>query len=230
MLTFSVVFWRGRDTANKYRWHVWGVLAVDGPHCVCHSPRRCVLPVSTLLRLQDALQGHTPKWALHFVHCPGQSHSGLGCSARAQTQIGCGFCVFPRSKLLKKPGTWWAHCRWWTMHFMHLLGSSHLFPWFPMRAKSQVSCVSPLGRWSQAVTLLAHMNCSGSQEDMASNWQLAHSLVEDAVSVAKIAAVPCLLELAVAHQPLYLWGGRTLNGSWLALLWYSLGTHNTLFC
>ena len=104
MLTFSVVFWRGRDTANKYRWHVWGVLAVDGPHCVCHSPRRCVLPVSTLLRLQDALQGHTPKWALHFVHCPGQSHSGLGCSARAQTQIGCGFCVFPRSKLLKKLG------------------------------------------------------------------------------------------------------------------------------
>ena len=105
-LTCSVLLWGRRDTANKYHWHVWGVLAVDGPHCVCHSPRRCVLPVSTLLRLQDALQGHTPKWALHFVHCPGQSHSGLGCSARAQTQIGCGFCVFPRSKLLKKPGTW----------------------------------------------------------------------------------------------------------------------------
>ena len=31
-LTFSVVLWRGRDTANKHYWHVWGALTVDGQH------------------------------------------------------------------------------------------------------------------------------------------------------------------------------------------------------
>ena len=33
-LTCSVVLWGGRDTANKYHWHVWGVLAVYGPHWI----------------------------------------------------------------------------------------------------------------------------------------------------------------------------------------------------
>ena len=54
-LTYSVVLWRGRDTANKYRWHKWGVLTVDGPPWVCHSPRPHVLPGSTLLRVQGGL-------------------------------------------------------------------------------------------------------------------------------------------------------------------------------
>ena len=34
-LTCSVVLWGGRNTANKYHWHVWGVLAVSGPQMVC---------------------------------------------------------------------------------------------------------------------------------------------------------------------------------------------------
>ena len=32
--------WRGRNTANKYHWHVWGVLAVSGPHWVCPRSQR----------------------------------------------------------------------------------------------------------------------------------------------------------------------------------------------
>ena len=60
-LTCSVVLWGGRDTANKYHWCVWGVLAVYGPHWVCPSSRQRVLPGSPLLRLQGALQGHCPK-------------------------------------------------------------------------------------------------------------------------------------------------------------------------
>ena len=40
---------------------------------------------------------------------------------------------------------------------------------------------------------------------MVSNWEPAHSLVEDAVSWDKIAATPCLLALAVAQLPLCLW-------------------------
>ena len=73
------------------------------------------------------------------------------------------------------------------------------------------------------MTLLADVNCPGSQEDLVSNWEPAHSLVEDAISGAEIA--PRLLALAVACLPL--WWGEGLVHSRLALLWYSL---NPLFC
>ena len=73
-------------------------------------------------------------------------------------------------------------------------------------ALSQVCCVSPLGSWSLTVTLLADFNCPGSQEDLISNWEPAHSLVKDAISEVEIA--PCLLALAATHLPLCLrWGG-----------------------
>ena len=63
-LTCSVVLWGGRNTANKYHWHVWGVLAVSGPHWVCPLLMACVLSRSALLRLQVALQGNSLKRAL----------------------------------------------------------------------------------------------------------------------------------------------------------------------
>ena len=64
---------------------------------------------------------------------------------------------------------------------------------------------------------LAVVNYPGSQEDMVSNWEPAHSFVEDAVSGAKIAArVP--LALAGAHL-LSASGARGhLYGSLFALL------------
>ena len=41
-LTCSAVLWEGRNTANKYHWHVWGVLAVSWPQWVCsHSQGVC---------------------------------------------------------------------------------------------------------------------------------------------------------------------------------------------
>ena len=39
-LTYSVVLCGGSNTANKYHWHVWGVLAVSRPHWVCPRSRR----------------------------------------------------------------------------------------------------------------------------------------------------------------------------------------------
>ena len=71
------------------------------------------------------------------------------------------------------------------------------------RALSQVGCASPQGSWSQAVTLPADISHPGSQEDVGSNWQSAHSLA-DAASEAEIAAASCLLPLSVAHLPLRL--------------------------
>ena len=43
-LTCSVVLWGGRNTANKYYWHVWGVLAVSRPHWVCPGSQRVCFP------------------------------------------------------------------------------------------------------------------------------------------------------------------------------------------
>ena len=69
-------------------------------------------------------------------------------------------------------------------------------------------CVSPLGSWSLAATLLADVNSPGSQEDLVSNWEPAHSLVEDAVSGAEI--VPLLLWLSLACL-------STSGGRWAGL-------------
>ena len=96
-LAGSVVLWGGRNTANKYHWRVWGVLAVYGPHWVCPSSRRCVFPGSTLLRLQVAQQGHCPKRALCFMYFPGLSCSGSGSRVphRSTDSVGCVFVPFP---------------------------------------------------------------------------------------------------------------------------------------
>ena len=87
----------GRKTENKYHWHVWGVLAVYGPHWVCPSSQQCVLSRSTLLSLQLALQGYSPKCALPFVYYPGLGCTGqvLRYSARAQTKFGVRTVPFP---------------------------------------------------------------------------------------------------------------------------------------
>ena len=87
-----------------------------------------------------------------------------------------------------------------------------LFPGCAEGVPSQVCCVSPLGSWSLAATLLADVNHPGSQEDLVSNWEPAHSVVEDAISGAKI--VPGLPALAIARLPLCLqWGmGQSAAG------------------
>ena len=82
---------------------------------------------------------------------------------------------------------------------------------------------SSQGSWSQVVTLQGDMNSPGSQTDMVSDWQPAHSLEGGTVSGAEIAMAPCLPPLAVTHLPLRLWVVRAINGSRLALFQYSLG-------
>jgi len=64
------------------------------------------------------------------------------------------------------------------------------------------------------VTLLADVNHPGSLEDLVSNWEPAHSLVEDAVTGAEI--VPCLLALAVTRLPFCFQQGDGLVHSRLA--------------
>ena len=106
----------------------------------------------------------------------------------------------------------------------HLPGPSPLVSWVCREsAVSGVLCVSS-GELISA-TLLADVTHPGLQEDLVSNWEPAHRLVEDAISGAKIA--PYVPALAVACLPLCLWWGDGPVPSQLALLWYSL---NPLFC
>ena len=67
------------------------------------------------------------------------------------------------------------------------------------------------------MTLLPDVYLPGSQEDVLNNFPVAHSLVEDEVPGAEIAASPCLLALAATYLPLCLQGQRDLYSSWLAL-------------
>jgi len=68
------------------------------------------------------------------------------------------------------------------------------------------------GELIPSCNILADVNQPGFQEDVVSNWEPGHSLVEDAVSGAMIAAVPYLLVLAVAHLPLCLQQGTWGRG------------------
>ena len=100
-LTCSVVLWGGRNTANKYHWRVWEMLAVFGPHWVCPSSWHMCFP--NQLRLQVAQQGNCPKQALGFVHFPGLSCSGSGSQAlhKGTDLVGHAFFALPMSEQLR---------------------------------------------------------------------------------------------------------------------------------
>ena len=95
-LTCSVVLWGGRNTANKYHWHVWGVFAVSRPHLDLPLLTACVLSQSILLRLQVAMQGARP--GLHF---PGLSRSGSSSPVlhKGADSVGPAFCAVPGTSL-----------------------------------------------------------------------------------------------------------------------------------
>ena len=63
----------------------------------------CVLSLSTLLRLQVALQGNCLKQALGCVHFPGLSHSGscFWVLHKGIDTVGPVFCALPRSEQLR---------------------------------------------------------------------------------------------------------------------------------
>ena len=126
---------------------VCGELPVDGQHWVSHSPRWHVLPGSTLLRLQGALQGHCPERALHFVHFPGLSFSSSWtlCKSTDPGDMVCVFVPFPGpshsgDQVLGKCTVPGGPCILCTS-----LVPAAWFPGCAQRAQSQVCRVSPLG-------------------------------------------------------------------------------------
>ena len=61
------------------------------------DPVSCALTSSKLLRFSGALQGHRPRWAVHFVLFPGASSSGDWVLVE---QVVCASYIPPRSQVL----------------------------------------------------------------------------------------------------------------------------------
>ena len=136
----------GRNTANKYHWHVWGVFAVSWPHWVCPCSQS-VLSQSTLLRLQVALQGSYSKQALGFVHFPGLSCSGSGSWIlhKGTDSVGCAFRPFPGLSSLGDQVLGECTVPGGLCILITSLVPATQFPGCTTRALSQVCRVSPLG-------------------------------------------------------------------------------------
>ena len=97
-LTCSVVLWGRRNTANKYHWHVWGVLPVSQPHWVCPRSQRVCPPCPHCSGCR--LLHQEPSEASPGLHAPPRSkllrfrHLGTP-SSKAQTRLGLHFVPFP---------------------------------------------------------------------------------------------------------------------------------------
>ena len=103
---------------------------------VCHSSRWRVLPGSTLLRHQGALQWYCLKRALPFVHFTGLSCSGSWLFCKGTDSVGHVFCAPPWCEQLRRLGAWRVHCPRWVVCLNHLPG--------PSCSVSQVCCESTL--------------------------------------------------------------------------------------
>ena len=179
---------------------------------------------------------------------PVYNTQALGCSAWELSKAGPGLCALPRSKSLRfrfsgipqmhRLGWACVLCRFQVREAQvtRCLASTHSpggqcilstppTPPFSLlcflEAPSQVCRVSSLGSWSLAATLLADVN----RQDLVSNCEPAHRLVEDAISGAEFAPSPSSsgYRSPASLPPV----GEGLVCSWLGLLWYSL---NPLFC
>ena len=93
-LSCSVLLWGGRNTANKYHWHVWGVLPVSQTHwvyphsqCVCFPSLHCLGSRLLCGELSEAGPG--------LYALPRSKPLRFGYSTEAQTWLGLSFVPFP---------------------------------------------------------------------------------------------------------------------------------------
>ncbi|CAI9180736.1 unnamed protein product [Rangifer tarandus platyrhynchus] len=122
----------------------------------CHSPRWGEPSMLKSLKLPGTPRGPSPRWAVRLMYFPGSSYSNSLLKGTVPGEL----CILCTSHV---QATQAPRCA----------TSTQSVPCGP--------CISS-GELPQAVTLLADMNHSGSQEDMVSNWHPAHSLPRDVVS------------------------------------------------
>lgn len=111
----SVVFWGGRDMSNTTgmcgecsQWMAHNgfataqvecpsqICTAQSPGCSMWSPSQVgpafhAVPRTMSLRFSGALQGYRPRWAVHFVPCPGLSSSGD--RVLCEHTVQCGPCI-----------------------------------------------------------------------------------------------------------------------------------------
>ena len=116
---------------------VGGLLAVYGPHWVCPSSWHMCF---------TGLQCSGSR-----LLCRGTVQSGSGFrelprflnTSQDTDSVGPGFCALPRSKQLRRPGAWQAHCPRWSICLNHLASHSRLVPWVHCKSTvSGVPCIS----------------------------------------------------------------------------------------
>ena len=102
----SVVLRGGRGATDKCHWRLRRALAVFPPHWVCPA-HGIVLPPSTLLRLQAALQGAGPE--LRALPRPKPLRFRFsGTPQRRRLSWACVLCP-SLAEQLRKPDSWQAH-------------------------------------------------------------------------------------------------------------------------
>ena len=104
-LTCSVVLWGGRNTANKYHWHV---LTVIQPHWICPCSWRVCFPslhCSGCRLLCWELSDAGPGFCVHPRSKPLRFRF-LGTPQRCRIGWACVLC--PSQVQLRWPGAWWA--------------------------------------------------------------------------------------------------------------------------
>ena len=123
------------------------------------------LPRSKLLRCSFSVTPQRRRLGWACVLCPSQVRAAQATRCLAST-------LSPGGRRVLSPP--------WSQPLGFLGGSART-------RLSCTMCLSPLESWSLAATLPADVNRLESQEVLVSNWEPAHSLVEDAISGAEIA-------------------------------------------
>ena len=143
-VTFSVVLWRGRDTANKYLWGLWGVLVRMGstgsakeqsnihfsdpttqaPRCsvraqVTDGP--CISCISQAQATQGPSCARCPVPGWPYVSCTSQVQAAQipKCSMKAQSQVSHACPALPKPKW---PVVLPEHSPRWVLCLMHFPG------------------------------------------------------------------------------------------------------------
>ena len=161
------------------------ICTAQSPGCSMWSPSQVgpafhAVPRTMSLRFSGALQGYRPRWAVHFVPCPGLSSSGD--RVLCEHTVQCGPCILFTClvQLLTFPGALRENS---PECVMCLLWGADLRLWHS---------------WLMS-------NTPGPRENVVSNWEPVHNLVDDAVFGVNIAAAPCLPALGVTLLPLCVW-------------------------
>ena len=125
--------------------------------------------------------GHSLKWTLSFMHFPGLSRSCSQVLHKGTDSVVSAFCALPRSQQLRRPGASRVHCPRSTMLLNHFPSPGHSVSWVCHESTTSVLVYVSSGELISGCDPPAYVNHPGSQEDVVSTWEPAHSLVEEAV-------------------------------------------------